>query len=290
MPFRGSVAVAAGRLTVGQLRGPRFRRLFPDVYVGADVELNHYLWSRAALVYAGEAAVISGLSAAYVWGVDLFPIAGAAPQLTVPVGRRLFAAGSHLVVVQAQLDADDIVVRQSLRVTSRLRTTFDLGRRLPRPDALAAMDAMAGRWDLAVANIACYARDNQGLRGCRQVESLVGLIEPRTESPMESKCRLVLVDGGLPRPMPQYEVLTDDGRFLARLDLAYPKIKIGIEYEGDHHRDRPTFRRDVARGNALADAGWAIVRATADDVLGKPDELVRRVRKLIEQRSQGQTY
>lgn len=30
-PFRGSDALAAGALTRGELRGPRFRRLFPDV-------------------------------------------------------------------------------------------------------------------------------------------------------------------------------------------------------------------------------------------------------------------
>ena len=35
LPFRGSAAVGAGLLTPGVLRGPRFTRLFPDVYVGA---------------------------------------------------------------------------------------------------------------------------------------------------------------------------------------------------------------------------------------------------------------
>jgi hypothetical protein len=54
-------------LTTAQLRGPRFRRLFPDVYVAADVSVDHYVMCRAAALYAGPAAVISGLSAAYVW-------------------------------------------------------------------------------------------------------------------------------------------------------------------------------------------------------------------------------
>jgi hypothetical protein len=34
---------------------------------------------------------------------------------------------------------------------------------------------------------------------------------------------------------------------VARLDLAYPKRRVGIEYDGDHHRDRATFRHDAVR-------------------------------------------
>lgn len=47
-PFRGSHAVAAGLLTRAMLRGPRFRRLFPDVHVPADAEVDLELLSRAA--------------------------------------------------------------------------------------------------------------------------------------------------------------------------------------------------------------------------------------------------
>ena len=47
-PFRGSAAVTAGLLTRGVLRGPRFQRLFPDVYAPAHLENDLLLRSRAA--------------------------------------------------------------------------------------------------------------------------------------------------------------------------------------------------------------------------------------------------
>lgn len=97
---------------------------------------------------------------------------------------------------------------------------------------------------------------------------------------MESRCRLVLIDGGLPRPVAQHEVYVG-GLFIARLDLAYPHRMVGIEYEGDYHRERQAFRNDIARGNRLRDFGWTIVRVTADDVLRNPQQLVARVRSLI---------
>ncbi len=46
-PFRGSEAVALGLLTPGQLRGARYRRLFPDVYVRAEAANDLALMSRA---------------------------------------------------------------------------------------------------------------------------------------------------------------------------------------------------------------------------------------------------
>src|SRR3954467_1649255 len=71
-PFRGSVAVAGGQVTKAVLRGPRFVRLFPDVYVSAGAEVDHRLLSLAAFeLVAGAGGVLAGLSAATVLGADV---------------------------------------------------------------------------------------------------------------------------------------------------------------------------------------------------------------------------
>ena len=98
---------------------------------------------------------------------------------------------------------------------------------------------------------------------------------------METRARLTLVDAGLPRPVAQFEVRDPGGRLVGRVDLAYPDHLIAIEYEGDHHRDRATFRRDIARINALQDLGWPVVRVTADDILLFPAQFVRRIVDLL---------
>jgi hypothetical protein len=277
-PFRGSVAVASGRLTTAQLRGPRFRRLFPDVYIAADVSVDHYVMCRAAALYAGPAAVISGLSAAYVWGVDRQP---QAVELTIPPARRLRTAG--LTVRREAIGEADLQPRRGLVITSATRTTFDLGRRLPRIQAMIAIDAMMSRGITSTAALCAYAVQHHRLRGAFRIDELASLAEPLTESPMETVCRLVIVDGGLPRPVAQHAIQFNKLTFV-RLDLAYPQWLIGIEYEGDYHRDRTTFRKDITRYRTLEDMGWKIVRVTADDVLRKPDELVARLRRLINAR------
>ena len=44
-----------------------------------------------------------------------------------------------------------------------------------------------------------------------------------------------MIAAGLPRPDPQIEVLDDWGRVLARIDMGWPQVKVGIEYDGSQH-------------------------------------------------------
>ncbi len=60
----------------------------------------------------------------------------------------------------------------------------------------------------------------------------------------------------------------------------YRDAKFGIEYEGDYHRDRTAFRRDLARINAMHAAGWTILRVTAADIRN-PVPLLHQLRTLL---------
>ncbi|ROO51727.1 uncharacterized protein DUF559 [Micromonospora sp. Llam0] len=303
-PFSGSRAVAAGLATWQMLRGPAWQRLLPDVYVEAaafDPD-DHRMWCEAVAVKLPVGGAISGLSAAYLWGVDLLPRRSPV-HVTLPRSAR-FGAHPRLAVSRRSLDPTDITVSfGGIALTTEVCTAFDLGRLLPRADALAALDAMLHRRLLSAEALTGYLDTNAGGRGIAQLRELVTLVEPLAESPMESRLRLLLHDAGLPRPTVQYEVRrpaqqamsqqamsrrqaqaadgAGQGRFIARVDLAYPQWRIAIEYEGDHHRERTTFRRDVGRYNALRAAGWLVLRFTADDVLRQSGQLTRMVRQAI---------
>jgi Protein of unknown function (DUF559) len=279
-PFRGSVAVAAGLLTSGQLRGPQFTRLFPDVYIAADVALDHRLWCQAALIYAGPAGTISGLSAARLWGAPLGND-GDPVEVTIPTSQRTRFTSPRLRIVRARSGAARVMTSGSLAVTDPVETVFGLSNRRLRADAVIAVESFLDRNLTTQDSLDAVNARHAGTRAGQRFGEVLSLAEPRSESPMETRTRLVMIDGGLPPPTVQFEVFDAKGRFVARLDLAYEEWKIGIEYEGDHHRERATFRRDIARGNKLADLGWAILRLTADDVLRNPDEMVRRIRKMI---------
>ena len=98
---------------------------------------------------------------------------------------------------------------------------------------------------------------------------------------MESRLRLVLIAGRLPWPVTQYKVTSPDGTFVARLDLAYPEHRLGIEYEGDHHRSRYTYQHDLRRMNALHASGWTVLRFGAADVYRHPRRVIETVRAAL---------
>jgi hypothetical protein len=288
-PFRGSEAIRRGLLTPGQLRGAAWRRVFPDAYVAADLEVDHRLRCLAALVYAGGrnagrpsagAVAVSGLSAAACWGVDLLEH-GAPVELTVPPTLRLDSRPGELRVVRSSLADGEVASFRMVALTSPARTAFDMIQRSDRISGVVGLDTMLQRQIVSMQSLADYAMTVAGRPGSVMFRSAIELADPRTESPMETRCRLVIVDAGLPRPIAQYVVRDADGRFVARLDLAYPAHRVGLEYEGDHHRERVTFRRDIARVNALIALDWIIVRVTADDIYRYPDQLLRHIGDLL---------
>lgn len=107
-------------------------------------------------------------------------------------------------------------------------------------------------------------------------------VRERSASRMETRCRLILLDAGLPEPHLNYDVFDQAGRFVACVDLAYPDERIAIEYEGEHHlRDPSQWARDIARHEALAAAGWFVIRVTKTDVFAGRAGLIRRVREAL---------
>lgn len=69
-PFPGRWAVDERLLTPDELRTSAWRRLFRGVYVHRDVPVTHAVRAHAACVLL-PAAVVTGRSAAVLWGVDL---------------------------------------------------------------------------------------------------------------------------------------------------------------------------------------------------------------------------
>ncbi|MBM7820461.1 hypothetical protein JOE63_002938 [Cellulosimicrobium cellulans] len=92
------------------------------------------------------------------------------------------------------------------------------------------------------------------MRGIVRCREAIDLVRPGTDSSMETRTRLLLVQAGLPCPQVNVPAHDDGGQFLALPDLSYPELRIAIEYDGDVHRTDPaTWRRE--RGAAAAPRG-----------------------------------
>jgi hypothetical protein len=286
LPFRGSTAVADGLVTWGQLRRSAWRRVLPDVYVAADVPTDHRLLCRAALIYGGSpraGLAIAGRSAASCWGVDVLTPLGPI-EMIVPSDVRLDSRVSKVRLVRSRLRDDEIATVGTITLTTVERTAFDVVRWADRADGIVALDALLNRRIVRLPDLSAYSATLGTRPGSRVFAQALAMAEPLAESPMETRSRLVLIDGGLPRPIAQHVIRDLDGRFVARVDLGYPVERVALEYEGDHHRERDTFLRDIDRLNALTALDWIVIRATARDIYRNSDQLVARVRELLRRR------
>lgn len=113
-----------------------YRAVYRNVYLANDVPLTPGLRARAAWLFAGPDAVLSGISAAAVHGVTWLDVN--APAEVVRSNRR---APNGLQVRSYVLAPQDICDVDGVRVTTVARTVFDLGRLLPCADAVPVLDA-----------------------------------------------------------------------------------------------------------------------------------------------------
>jgi very-short-patch-repair endonuclease len=84
---------------------------------------------------------------------------------------------------------------------------------------------------------------------------------------------------GLPHPVPQFEVY-ENRVFLGQVDLAWPEVKLVVEYEGAHHFDELQIHSDDARYEALVAAGWRVIRLSSID-LRDLDAVVEKIRAAL---------
>lgn len=86
---------------------------------------------------------------------------------------------------------------------------------------------------------------------------------------------------GFPQSVFQYWVtLPDYGP--ARLDFAYPELKVGVEADSyAWHLGRKAFERDRARISELASLGWIIIQTTLREIERHPDRVANRLRRAL---------
>jgi hypothetical protein len=274
-PFTTAEAAAAG-ISSKRLRAAvgagAVRRVLRGVYVRADLEDTVDLRAAASARVIAPGSVVVDRTAAWIHGVDVFVHSEhevLPPVETCALRWRTRSRREGVDGRTRDLIPDDVMSIGGLRVTTPLRTALDLGCNLRRREALAALDQFMHDHDLEHEDLGRGALRYFRRRGVVQLRQLIPLAHPRAESPRESWTRLEMIDAGL--PVPEVQVWVEvDGVPTYRLDLAYPKHRIAIEYDGDefHMRTDEQKRRDAARRTWLSEHGWTVIVVRNGDFTG----------------------
>ncbi len=276
-PFLGGQAVSEGWLSKEQLYSPLFRRLFHRVHVPAGIPLTHELRCAAAALVAPPDAVLTGCSAAVVRGFGL--VTEREPVEFIVPERARFIAQRGMHIRRTKYPDIDSEPWRDIGLATPLRMAFDilintrLHRSLPRVVGLLDVLVRGGAVDLAALATFVKRRHDHGVVRARKA---LELADSRAESIPESELRVWLRLGGL-EPEVQFEVY-ERGLFLGRLDLAFPRCKLAVEYDGEWHGEGDQPRLDAERRARMRAVGWDFVVVTKDQLYGDPAGVVDLVR------------
>jgi hypothetical protein len=267
-PFRGS----ASGWTRQQLRNSRFAHMSRDIYVLRDRDLD--LRTR---VDAAKLVVPNGVPCLWT----------AAELLKLPVDAdtTVHLAGGRKAVqsVRADLTVHRLTVRtdetrelRGLLVTDGPRTFTDFGPHLDLEALVALGDVVVRRWGpVSVAVAVSRAKGRPGVALLRQA---LALLDPKSDSPAETRARLRLHAAGFTRMRHKVVIRDAGGGWLGVADLADEEAKVALQHEGASHfaKGERQRRKDIDRDELARAEDWQVVGSTAlDDA--QPDRLIDKV-------------
>lgn len=271
-------ARAAGlsqRQVDGRVAAGRWRRVARGIYVveGAPASWRQRAW--AAQLANGPDAVLSHLTAGAVLALTQPSLL---PHVTVPRGSA--TRSGTAVVHRSAVPAVDRAAVEGLRITGVARTLVDLAALLDGVGLSEAIDAaLCRKLTTPEAVLAAADRVGGGRRGLAHLRSTLAVWTEGIEPGSVAEVRLLrLLQGlGVVDLVTQHEVHDQQGRFVARLDLACPSLRRGFEYDGVRHHGPRAWARDERRYAVLRETGWIVHDVSKLDLLpGEP-----RLRNLV---------
>lgn len=263
----------AHRIAIGRLI-----RLYRGVYAVGHTRLTREGRWMAAVLACGARAALSHGDAAALW--DLLPARGSVIHITTPSrsGRVPDRRRVRLHRIGTLAD-DERTVSTGIPVTTPARTLLDLAPSLrPRAleDVIERMDRLQ-LFDLVAVRRCLDAHPRQsGAPKLRMV--LERLTSTDTRSPLEVAMLQLCDDYNLPTPLANTHI----AGFL--VDFHWPGTDLIIETDGfAFHRTRTAFDADRERDQALALAGYRVIRFTYDQVTRRRRDTARRLRALLQQ-------
>jgi hypothetical protein len=174
-----------------------------------------------------------------------------------------------------------------LTVSARAETVRELATLLPLWDVVAIADALIGpglsHGAETLESLQATLEAGRGTVGTARARRALALARTDVRSPAESVMRLLVEEVGLPPATPNLPVRDPDTGKTRYVDLAWPSIRFGLEYDGDgHRRERGRWQKDEERRDELAAQGWTLARATGAD-LRKPLRVLFRLRTALDQ-------
>jgi predicted transcriptional regulator of viral defense system len=201
-------------------------------------------------------------------------------NITVTRGKTPGSLPGVAVHRTRTLGPNDTATYRGIPVTSPLRTLLDMSAVLETPQIETLTSDLLTLRRISTDHVARYltsAGNGVGRRGANALRQVVKQLtdDGHAESEAERRVFRMICEAGLPRPVRQYVVRDEAGRFVARLDIAWPEFLYDLEVDGYRWHSSPeAFRRDHQRDLKLAAMNWTVRRQMASSSDAEIRELI----------------
>lgn len=271
-PFTSQEAKQCG-ISEKVLRGRRFRRLHPCVWVLVSYPMSELDWIRAAELALPAAARASHLTRMRKLGLDYGPLKPLHFLIQGELHLALTDIQLHRTKVMPPADVDGVTPAAAFIGYAATARVIDL---------IKVGDWLIHHEHMTIGNLIETAHRDRWRSGSTAAIRVSQYLDGRSRSLKESETRALLAFSGLPDPDVNAD-LFDGERLIACVDLIYWKWRFAIEYEGRQHAEDPwQFNKDITRYAAIRDEKFEYVQVT-QEMLQHPRAVVMRVHsKLVE--------
>jgi very-short-patch-repair endonuclease len=259
-------AVCAGRL----------HRLYRGVFAVGHINLSRHAHCLAAVLACGPHALLSHVSAAWLWG--LTKTSPLPASVSTPLHRR--RRPSIRLHEARSLTTEDRALLEGIPVTSLPRTLLDLAatvrfewleKMVERSEDLELFDLRA---------VEELLERTVGHHGHGPLRKAIALYKPSsfTRSTLERRFLELCLEAGLSQPRTNFVA------YGFELDCYWPEFRFAVELDVfETHGTRAAFERDRKRQEDLLLVGVATSRVTGPRLEREPEEVIARIGRLLEQ-------
>jgi hypothetical protein len=183
-------------------------------------------------------------------------------------------------LLRGSLPVSDITEHQGLRLTTPVRTAFDLARRASHLfAAVAALDTLLECGLIALDDLCRYVDRHPRWRGIARARLATTLAVEGVRSPPETWMRLTWeIAAGLPGLLVNRPVFDLADRLLGIADALDPESATVLEYDGEDHLLVENAASDAERDRRFAAHGLRVLRITKRDLSADGrDALIERM-------------
>ncbi|WP_148613570.1 type IV toxin-antitoxin system AbiEi family antitoxin domain-containing protein [Nocardioides rubriscoriae] len=259
-----------------------------SVFLAADDAERHRLLARAVMRLYGDHVALSHASSVVMqrgpdFGLDLSSV-----HLThfAGGGRK----GSRVVHHLGETRVGDVRRQHDFWLTVPARAVVEVACTDGTEAALVQANHFLHQGAMTVDELHLQVATTDRWPGSLHHHPLLLLASAKSESVGETRSDLLFWRNGLPRPELQYEVTFPDGTFAARVDFAWPALRVIVEFDGrqKYHRFRQPgesieqmVEREKRREDLIRElTGWTVIRLVWAD-LDLPQRTVARIRRAM---------